>query len=257
MLRRRRALRARVVRRPRRPARRRAVPGPPARRPGRGAGARPPLRRRDRAGSPAARSCRRRTPALGSIVAGSSCGRRCGRSRAPPRMLWRCAPPTTSTAMPTAVVAYGEHVRRFVAGIRGRDDDVFIAPQSVEAELFGRPVSASEIAAFRGRSRVGRRPTRPVRRTARAEKGVAVLLDAWRQLARAGATLVADRRRPAGAGARADAGRCTAARTARARAAAGRVRRGRRSRCCRRSRRRASASPGAWSATRRCTRAGR
>ena len=39
-----------------------------------------------------------------------------------------------------AVIAYGEHVRRFVAGIRGRDDDVFVAPQSVEPELFGRSV---------------------------------------------------------------------------------------------------------------------
>ena len=31
-----------------------------------------------------------------------------------------------------AVVAYGEHVRRFVARSAGRDDDVFVAPQSVE-----------------------------------------------------------------------------------------------------------------------------
>ena len=37
-----------------------------------------------------------------------------------------------------AVVTYGEHVRRYVARYRGRDDDVVIAPQSVEAELFGR-----------------------------------------------------------------------------------------------------------------------
>src|SRR5438093_143720 len=28
-----------------------------------------------------------------------------------------------------AVVAYGEHVRRFVARLRGRDDDVIVAPQ--------------------------------------------------------------------------------------------------------------------------------
>jgi glycosyltransferase involved in cell wall biosynthesis len=48
-----------------------------------------------------------------------------------------------------AVVAYGEHVRRYVAGYRGRDDDVWIAPQSVEAELFGRPVAPGEVAAWR------------------------------------------------------------------------------------------------------------
>ncbi len=44
-----------------------------------------------------------------------------------------------------AVVAYGEHVRRFVASIRGRDSDVFVARQSVEAELFGRVPSSEEI----------------------------------------------------------------------------------------------------------------
>ena len=54
-----------------------------------------------------------------------------------------------------AVVAYGEHVRRFVAWIRGRDDDVFVAPQSVEPELFGRAVGADEIEAFRARHELG------------------------------------------------------------------------------------------------------
>ena len=40
-----------------------------------------------------------------------------------------------------AVLAYGEHARRFVARIRGHDDDIFVAPQSVEPELFdGRSV---------------------------------------------------------------------------------------------------------------------
>ena len=50
-----------------------------------------------------------------------------------------------------AVVAYGEHVRRFVASIRGHDDDVFVAPQAVEGELFGRSVATGEIEAFRSR----------------------------------------------------------------------------------------------------------
>jgi glycosyltransferase involved in cell wall biosynthesis len=56
-----------------------------------------------------------------------------------------------------AVVAYGEHVRRFVAAIRGRDSDVFVAPQAVE-ELFGRDVSAHEVAALRARFDLGDGP---------------------------------------------------------------------------------------------------
>ncbi len=56
-----------------------------------------------------------------------------------------------------AVIAYGEHVRRFVAAIRGRDDDVFVAPQAVES-MFGRPVSADEVAAFRARFGLGDGP---------------------------------------------------------------------------------------------------
>jgi glycosyltransferase involved in cell wall biosynthesis len=56
-----------------------------------------------------------------------------------------------------AVVAYGEHVRRFVAAIRGRDDDVFIAPQAVE-EQFRRPVSDAEVRAFRDRHGLGDEP---------------------------------------------------------------------------------------------------
>ena len=90
-----------------------------------------------------------------------------------------------------AVVAYGEHVRAFVAGIRGRDDDVFIAPQSVEPELFGRAIGRDEVPAFRRRHElpasgplvlyVGRLV---------AEKGVDVLLDAWGDSGRGGATLV-------------------------------------------------------------------
>jgi glycosyltransferase involved in cell wall biosynthesis len=49
-----------------------------------------------------------------------------------------------------AVIAYGEHVRHFVAAIRGRDDDVFVAPQAVE-EQFGRAVSDAEVREFRHR----------------------------------------------------------------------------------------------------------
>ncbi|HET7049630.1 MAG TPA: glycosyltransferase family 4 protein [Solirubrobacteraceae bacterium] len=88
-----------------------------------------------------------------------------------------------------AVIAYGEHVRRFVAGIRGHDDDVFVAPQSVEPELFGRPVSDSEVAAFREAHRLGDGPLVLYVGRLVTEKGVAVLLDAWPMVS-ADATLV-------------------------------------------------------------------
>jgi glycosyltransferase involved in cell wall biosynthesis len=88
-----------------------------------------------------------------------------------------------------AVVAYGEHVRRFVAGIRGHDDDVVIAPQAVEADLFGRPVSAAEVTAFRAEHGLG--DARLILYVGRIvpEKGAVLLRDAWRQLG-PGATLV-------------------------------------------------------------------
>jgi glycosyltransferase involved in cell wall biosynthesis len=91
-----------------------------------------------------------------------------------------------------AVLAYGEHVRRFVAGIRGRDDDVFVAPQSVEPELFAREVSPDEVASFR--SRHGLEASGPlaiyVGRLV-PEKGVEVLLESWPHIsARCNATLM-------------------------------------------------------------------
>lgn len=82
-----------------------------------------------------------------------------------------------------ALIAYGEHVRRFAGRLRGRDDDIFVAPQAVERALFGRPVAAGEIAAFRAAH--GLDPDRPlVLYSGRLvpEKGVAVLADAWRRL---------------------------------------------------------------------------
>ena len=89
-----------------------------------------------------------------------------------------------------AVVAYGEHVRRFVAGIRGHDEDVFVAPQSVEPELFGAVIPETEIAAFRARHSLD--PHRPIVLYAGRlvpEKGVDVLLAAWRSV-KTDATLV-------------------------------------------------------------------
>jgi glycosyltransferase involved in cell wall biosynthesis len=89
-----------------------------------------------------------------------------------------------------AVVAYGEHVRRFVASIRGHDDDVFVAPQAVEGELFGRSVATREIEEFRSRFGLPGGPlVLYVGRLVEA-KGVDVLLAAWGRV-RAEATLVA------------------------------------------------------------------
>jgi glycosyltransferase involved in cell wall biosynthesis len=88
-----------------------------------------------------------------------------------------------------ALVAYGEHARRFAAARRGHDDDIFIAPQSVEPKLFGRGVSAEEVAAWRSELGLGSGPL--VLYTGRlvVEKGIQVLAEAWPRL-RAPATLV-------------------------------------------------------------------
>lgn len=76
-----------------------------------------------------------------------------------------------------AVIAYGEHVRRFVAAIRGHDDDVFIAPQAVE-EQFRRPVSEAEVREFRGRHALGDGPLVLYVGRVVTEKGADVLLAA-------------------------------------------------------------------------------
>jgi len=88
-----------------------------------------------------------------------------------------------------AVVAYGEHVRRFVASIRGRDSDVFIAPQSVEAELFARVVGREERERFRAAHGLGSGPLVIYVGRLIEEKGVGVLLEAWPRV-RSEATLV-------------------------------------------------------------------
>lgn len=82
-----------------------------------------------------------------------------------------------------AVVTYGEHVRRYVARYRGRDDDVVIAPQSVEAELFGRAVAPGEIAAWRAEHALPDGPLVLYVGRLVAEKGLEDLLQAWRRLA--------------------------------------------------------------------------
>jgi glycosyltransferase involved in cell wall biosynthesis len=77
-----------------------------------------------------------------------------------------------------AVVAYGEHVRRFVASIRGRDSDVFVAAQSVEP-LFANDVPDHQVGRFRALHGLGGGPLVLYVGRLIAEKGVSVLLDAW------------------------------------------------------------------------------
>jgi glycosyltransferase involved in cell wall biosynthesis len=89
-----------------------------------------------------------------------------------------------------AVIAYGEHVKRFVAGIRGRDDDVFVAPQSVERELFGRLVTIGDIDEFRARHGLPDTPLALYVGRLVPEKGVDVLLDALTTISDPEATLV-------------------------------------------------------------------
>ncbi len=90
-----------------------------------------------------------------------------------------------------AVVTYGEHVSRYLRRYRSVDRTTLVAPQAVEADLFGREVTDDERAGWRRES--GLPPTGPlvlyVGRLVR-EKGVEVLLRAWRRLDVPGATLV-------------------------------------------------------------------
>lgn len=88
-----------------------------------------------------------------------------------------------------SVIAYGEHARRFVAQIRGPDDDIFVAPQSVEPELFRRHVPAAEVAALRAQYGLGDGPLVLYAGRLVADKGIAVLAEAWPQV-QADATLV-------------------------------------------------------------------
>jgi glycosyltransferase involved in cell wall biosynthesis len=91
----------------------------------------------------------------------------------PTRHLYRAA---------DAVMTYGDHVSRYVAGHRGSADGVFVAPQAVDVKHFGAPVSEEERAAARARAGAadsdllvlfcGR---------LEAEKGIEVLLEAWRK----------------------------------------------------------------------------
>jgi glycosyltransferase involved in cell wall biosynthesis len=88
-----------------------------------------------------------------------------------------------------SVIAYGSHVRRFAAGIRGHDDDIVIAPQAVE-EMFSLPVSAAEIAEIRERFELDERPIVLYVGRLDETKGIDVLASAWPRVAGSGAQLV-------------------------------------------------------------------
>ncbi|HYI37226.1 MAG TPA: glycosyltransferase family 4 protein [Thermoleophilaceae bacterium] len=80
-----------------------------------------------------------------------------------------------------AVATYGAHVSRYVQRHRGDRGNVFVAPQAVDVEHFGAPVPPAERDAARERAGAGPGDTLFlfVGRL-EAEKGVDVLLDAWR-----------------------------------------------------------------------------
>jgi glycosyltransferase involved in cell wall biosynthesis len=89
-----------------------------------------------------------------------------------------------------AIVTYGEHVSRYVKRYRRRKEGVFAAPQAVEPEIFARAVSAAEQAEWRAAA--GIPPEGPVLLFAGRlvhEKGIDVLLRAWRRVHLPGATL--------------------------------------------------------------------
>jgi glycosyltransferase involved in cell wall biosynthesis len=91
----------------------------------------------------------------------------------PTRMLYRRA---------DAVVTYGRHVSGYLEGIRGTRGNVFEAPQAVSAEHFAAPVDAHRRAAARRRAGAG--PDDFLLLFAgrlEREKGVGVLVDAWRR----------------------------------------------------------------------------
>lgn len=78
-----------------------------------------------------------------------------------------------------AVIAYGEHARRFVAGIRGRDDDVVVAPQAVEPDMFARDVTAAEVEAWRVEHELDDRPVALYVGRLEHAKGIEPLAQAW------------------------------------------------------------------------------
>jgi glycosyltransferase involved in cell wall biosynthesis len=77
-----------------------------------------------------------------------------------------------------AVIAYGSHVRRFAAGIRGHDDDIVVAPQAVE-EMFSRGVSDGEVDGVRASLGLDDSPIVLYVGRLDETKGIADLAAAW------------------------------------------------------------------------------
>ena len=153
-----------------------------------------------------------------------------------------------------AVLTYGEHVSRYVAQRRGSDRNVFVAPQAVEAGLFGREVDPAERAAWRDSAGIPQDAPLVlyVGRLVR-EKGVETLLDAWDGRAPRPGGPVPGRRGPAARPARAARTWSTPATWSGPRCPP--PTRPQTSSWCHLFRPGRSSSRGDWSATRPCTRA--
>ncbi len=81
-----------------------------------------------------------------------------------------------------AVVTYGAHVSRYVEEHRGGRGNVFVAPQAVDVDHFGAQVPDSARAAARERAGAGEAGLLVLfAGRLEEEKGVDVLLDAWRR----------------------------------------------------------------------------
>jgi glycosyltransferase involved in cell wall biosynthesis len=83
-----------------------------------------------------------------------------------------------------AIVTYGSHVSRYVANIRGDEHALFVAPQAVEPDLFGRAVSSEEVRAWRAQHALDDGPLALYAGRLEHDKGVDVLLEAWTRSAR-------------------------------------------------------------------------
>jgi len=90
----------------------------------------------------------------------------------PTRHLYRAA---------DAVATYGPHVSRYVEGYRGTDSGVVVAPQAVDVDHFGAPVTDAERSAARERAG-GADAELLVLYVGRlvSEKGIETLIEAWR-----------------------------------------------------------------------------